>query len=190
MAFVVSKVSASDFTAAIAVMRHDFEKYLASTASQFDVLNSMAAVVEEHGESDQFFIGTDSEGTVSLLVISGGMSKKIDELVAKKGYGGRTVEFAMNVCNGRASLESFDAASTSLWGKVGFVKFAELPAQQAQGGCMMRLICSSSEKWSDESGPWKLIRPKEVPQLVPEIQPRAPQPYRGLGVGQREDIRG
>lgn len=185
MALTTEKSDSDGFAAAIGLIKADFEKYLAKEASQFHVLNSMSAVLDEAGESDQYFIGKDEEGVVALLIVSGGFSKKIDELVAKKGFGGRMVEFAMNVCNGRATLDSFDAASTTFWSRVGFLKFAELPAQQAQGGCKMRLVCPNSEKWYNDgennSGAWHLIRPA--------IRDRKPQPYRGLGVGRREQIR-
>lgn len=96
---------------------------------------------------------------VSLMIMSGGMSKKIDELVGHpqaEGSGSIMVEFAVNTANGRLTLDSLNANSTGFWKAMGAEEIGELTAQKAQGGCKMRLVASESPKWVSVGNKWRL----------------------------------
>ena len=96
---------------------------------------------------------------VSLMIMSGGMSKKIDELVGHpqaEGSGSIMVEYAVNIANGRLTLDSLNANSTGFWKAMGAVESGDLPAQKAQGGCKMKLVASESPKWISVGNKWRL----------------------------------
>lgn len=188
MPLVISAVTRQEFAVQIPLLRAAFTGRLDPTASAFRVLNSIEAVVNEAGETDRYIVGMQDDGVAALMIISGGMMKKIDELVAKPGNGSQMVEYAMTFCNGRASLDSFDTDSTAFWGKVGFIRSGDLPAQAAQGGCKMRLDCATSGKWEHTAQGWRIVR-AAVPSLPIGFQAREPQLYSGLGVGRKESTR-
>jgi hypothetical protein len=185
MPLEISIVIKDVFVAHTATLRSVLAATLDPGSSALRVIDSIKAATEESEGGDQYIVGVKEDGVAALMIVSGGMSKKIDELVAKPGNGIPMVEFAMNVCKGRALLDSFDTASTVFWAKVGFIKYEELPTQADQGGCRMRLICSVSEKWASTPEGWRLVRAAVA--ALP-LGARAPQPYSGLGVGRREKI--
>jgi hypothetical protein len=168
-------------------MRADLTQILDLSDSSFNVLTSMSHCLSDPDseKGDVYFVGRTDEGVAALMIVSGGMSKKIDELVAKRGNGTPMVEFGMNHCKGRASLDSFDTASTRFWSKMGFVRSGDLPAQASQGGCKMRLICSQSVSWVNNEG-WKYQKYQRAE--FRGLQAREPQPYQIKGGIQKESI--
>ena len=188
MPLTISFVNKDKFIENTTLLRTAFTAYLDSLSSTFRVLDSISAATLESEEGDVYVVGSCDDGVAALMMISGGMFKRIDELVARPGNGALMVEFAMDYCRGVATLDSYDAASTGFWGKVGFVKYEELPRQADQGGCRMRLRCATSSLWISNDDKWKIVREAAV-ALPIGFGKREPQPYSSVGNGSKDFLR-
>jgi hypothetical protein len=170
----VAEVARVDFPAVIGTFRANVGNYgnhlgTDEGAQQLgfigEVLDAMlGCLADADAAASKCFVYRLVGQPVALMILSGGMSPKLDELTAHPGAEGAgtiMVEFAVNWSKaqgkeGRLILDSLNAKSTGFWTAMGFVKYAELPAQAAAGGCKMRLNPVGNAKWSNVGGKWRL----------------------------------
>lgn len=110
---------------------------------------------------------------VGLLIMSGGMMKKIEEMVghpAAEGAGSILTEFAVNTSGtGDVSLDSLNTESTAFWTAMGFVRTGELHVHGEVGSCKMRLKASTSDKWLSIGGKWRLQKYISTPGYMATV---------------------
>lgn len=170
----VIEVDHGEFIRLIAVFRRNLGVYGDNTNTEDgrkqlgfinEVLDAMLGCLDDPDSAQSKCFAYMIDGApVALMILSGGMSPKLDELTAHPGAEGAgtiMVEHAVNWSQaqgkaGRLVLDSLNRKSTGFWTAMGFEKYAELPAQAADGGCKMRLNPAASDKWSSVGGKWRL----------------------------------
>lgn len=110
---------------------------------------------------------------VGLLIMSGGMAPKIDEMVGHpgaEGAGSILTEFAINSTRaGTLSLDSLNKESTGFWTAMGFEKTGELHVHGEVGSCKMQLKAASSDKWQSVGGQWRLKKYLPTPNYLTTV---------------------
>lgn len=154
----IRQVESAAFGGFIAHMRQSLATWGGNIENQNKVLDLMGHCLED--EECRFYAYIIDGAPAALMVMSGGMAKKLDELVGHpgaEGAGSIMVEHAVNLAGGNLSLDSLNTASTNFWrDSMGFERTGDLNVPGEVGSCKMRLQALRSDKWVRVANRWRL----------------------------------